>query len=465
MAISEDMSGDLVPWGTGPAATVLAGERKGAGEAFALKVYPGGVDRRTRAQLTAELGALAALRGRVPVLVADAAEDLPDGRFALRMELCSESLAELVASSGPMSVPDALDLGESLATALAAAHGAGVVHGGVTPGNVLFRPSGEAVLSDFGLALRRAFPPDPERAVDFLPPETVRDGSADERSDLYGLGAVLRFALSGTAPHPGRSGERSEERLLRVLDGTPVPALERTDLPPGLVQLLSALLAKDPHARPLDAAAVAVRLGELSGLAAVAQDAAFDDFGDPGDDPPTVPLPAIVPASAPAPGPPPLGTPILEFGPADEPKRAFRTGRVLAGLGVLSVLAAAAVLLVRNPEEVAVPQVTAAPALPSTAGVPAIPPVELELLDAVDRGNYVELSWRSSEPVGGEPLDFVIVVAAEGEPTRHEYVQRVTTYRLAVDPVRKYCFRIQGGNSRGAYESEYKSIRRAVCAD
>lgn len=458
---TEDMFGELVPLGQGPAATVLAGVRA-TGEAFALKVYPGRIDRRTQAQLTRELGALTALRERVPVLVADAIEDLPDGRFALRMELCAQSLTELVSSFGPMSVPDALALGESLAAALAAAHGAGILHGGVTPGNVLFRPSGEAVLSDFGLTLRRAFPPDVERVVDYLPPETVRDGSADEGSDLYGLGAVLHLALAGYPPHAGQPGEREGERVLRVLGAAPVPPLARPGVPPGLTHLVSALLAKNPDARPIDAATVAARLGALSGSASPAQDHAFDDFSDFSD---AGGCPAPAPAPAPAQGhrppapPPPLGTPILEYGPGDKPKRPVRTGLVLAALAALAVLATAVVLLlVNDPEEVAVPPATAGTATPNATSAPATPSVQLELLEPADRGNYVELTWRSSEP-----LDFAISVAEEGKDARTMFVQRNTTYRLPVDPVLKYCFRIQGANSNGVYESQPKPIREAIC--
>ncbi|MGH3432414.1 MAG: protein kinase domain-containing protein, partial [Thermocrispum sp.] len=149
--------GELVPLADGPVAGVLAGVDHVTGEAFALKVYPGKLDRAVRTELEAELSRLFPLRSRAPVLVADRVQS-HHGHCALRMELCAQSLPELVSSFGPLSVSDALALGESVATALAVAHRAGVVHGGVTPGNVLFRPSGEAVLSDFGLALRTAFP-------------------------------------------------------------------------------------------------------------------------------------------------------------------------------------------------------------------------------------------------------------------------------------------------------------------
>ncbi|MEN3610573.1 protein kinase [Plantactinospora sp. ZYX-F-223] len=594
--------GELVPLGDGPVATVWAGVHATAGEAFALKVFPGRIDRRTRAELSRELARLSALRAHAPVLVADRVEERPDGRCALRMELCAQSLPELLDSFGPLSVADTLVLGTVLATALAAAHGAGLVHGGVVPGNVLFRPSGEPVLSDFGLTLRHAFPRDPLRTADLLPPETVRDGTADERSDLYGLGVVLYLALSGRSPHQGPPGERPEERLLRVL-GNAVPPLDRPGMPPELVQVVAALLATDPADRPVSASAVAARLDALrvrvapadqpppadhqpestdhpspgpdhrpepakqrgfddfatssppeptppeptgrpspgpEHRAEPAEQLGFDDFATPGpvepappaptvekspapgaeppeptapsvrptEPPATVPAPpatvpappatvAAPPATVPAPpatvagppspgveppdrtaGPPetaaktpgpgaevsspaaprPHGEPILVFGSEKRLRRATRTRSLLIGVGGLALLAAVAVpLLLNRPGELTVPPAPAGVGVVGAASSPARV-VRLELADPADHGNFVELSWQSNEP-----LNFAVIVAAEGEPNRTILAQRKTTYRVPVDPVRRYCFAIQGTDGNQVYESEPKPIRGASC--
>ncbi|MFE9207264.1 serine/threonine protein kinase [Micromonospora sp. NPDC007230] len=476
---------ELVPLAHGPVATVLAGISE-TGGAYALKVFPGRFDRRTRAKLRDELGRLAALRAAAPILVAERVQDLDDGRSALRMELCSQSLPELVGSFGPLSVADALALGSALAAALAVGHRVGLVHGGVSPGNVLFRPSGEPLLSDFGLTLRRAFPRDPGPGLDFLPPETVRDGSVDERSDLYGLGAILHLALSGRSPYHGPPGEQQGERLLRVL-GTPVPPLGRADLPPRLAELVSELLVKDPDGRPGDALAVAERLAELHRATASAGDQPstpqtasaaspaaeatvtaetgrpnavpgppggplFDDFAPPDgvDTAPTSP--------GDLPPPRPAGEPILVFGSPEPRGWTGRKPSLMVAAGGLSLVAVAAVLLMLNrPGELAVPPapppVMATSASPTPARV-----VQLELTDPVDRGNVVELSWRSTEP-----LDFAVVVAEEGERAKVLLAKRATTYRVPVDPVRKYCFLIQGSDGLQVYESQPKPIRGARC--
>ncbi|WP_026359933.1 serine/threonine protein kinase [Amycolatopsis nigrescens] len=447
---------ELVPLGAGPVATVFAGVERQGNATFALKVYPGPVDRRTRGRLEAELRELAELRARAQVLVADRVEELPDGRCALRMELCSQSLPELVGSFGPLTVSDALVLGSALAGALAVAHAAGLVHGGVTPGNVLFRSSGEPVLTDFGCTLRRTFPSGVTAGVDFLAPETVRDGICDERTDLYELGAVLYFALSGASPHQGRVGEQPDERLLRTLS-VPVPALARTDLPPGLGHLVSALLAKNPDARPLDAATVAARIGAMIGPVRAP---AFDDFG--GTFASNVARPQPAQPAAPMPGPALLPSPrgelLVQYGPEDTMRGKPKAGVVRTALGALSVLSVAAVVLLLNqPAKLDVPGSPVRIAAPAPTQ-PGGAPLRLELDDPVDKGDFVELSWRSSMP-----LESAVVVAPEGQQNTTEVLGRTTTHRVRIDPVLRYCFQIQGATAAGVVQSQAKPIRNATC--
>jgi eukaryotic-like serine/threonine-protein kinase len=409
---------DLVPLGDGPAATVLAGVDEAAGQAYALKIFPGRLDRHTRAELDRELAALRALRGHAPVLVADAVDVTTDGHCVLRMELCTQSLAEMVRTFGPMAVPEALALGQVLASTLVAAHQAGIVHGSVTPGNVLFLPSGEAVLADFGVTLRQAFPPDTAGIVDFAAPETLRDGTADERSDLYGLGAVLYFALAGKSPHEGPPGEQPGDRVLRVL-GAKVTSLRTAGLPAGLDQLVESLLAKNADARPLDATAVATRLGAMVG-----------------------PRQSVV-------APRPMGDPIVVYGPTSNRRRLPKSAPLIAVLAVLAVLAVTAVVLLLNsPAELEMPTAVTTP--------PATP--DVELAEPVDRMTFVELSWRS--PV---PLDFAVHITPEGRSSTTQFVQRSTTARLPVEPAGKYCFVVQGTDSTAVYLSLPRGIRGATC--
>ena len=419
---SDPAGDDLVPLGDG--GTVLAGVDPGTGTAYAVKPLPGRLDRRTRADLDAELRTLTRLSGSAPLLVAERLQELGGGRLGLRMEVCSQSLTELVAAFGPLPVPDTVALGVALAEALVALHGAGLAHGAVSPGNVLFRDSGEPVLADAGLTLRRAFPPSPARLLDFGAPETLRDGTMDERGDLYGLGAVLHLALTGRGPHAAALGEADDDRLLRVLT-EPVPRVRRDDAPPELTGLVDDLLTGDPAGRPSDAAAVLARLEALDGT------------GQP-------------------PAPQPAGAPLLVFAPGRQSRR-----RVHLGVAVLLTVAAVAALLfwVNRPRDLDMPAAEPpAAAVSAPAAGPSRPAMLLELADPTDRGDVVDLAWRSSQP-----LNYAIVVAPEGRPAYTIIAQRATTFSVKADPVRKYCFLVQGTNGVDIVTTAPKPIRGAVC--
>ena len=263
----------------GPVATVYTGLRDGG--PVALKVFPKRFDKRTTSAFQKEQAKLATVRRVTSILMVDGVEELPTGEQALRMELCTRSLAALVERVGQLAAADAVVLGRAMAMALAAAHGAGVVHGGVAPNNVLFRTTGEPVLADFGVTLRQAFTRDPLHAIEYLPPETLRTGTLNEATDLYGLGAVLHFALSGRSPHPGRLGEQPGERVLRIL-GEPVPAITRSDVPTGLSTLVARLLSANPDRRPPQAAQVAEQLTAMLPNPPKPQEPEpWDDFDSP----------------------------------------------------------------------------------------------------------------------------------------------------------------------------------------
>ncbi|MFY1688266.1 serine/threonine protein kinase [Plantactinospora sp. WMMB782] len=521
---------ELVPLADGPTASVLAAVDARTGEAYALRVLPGVPDRRTRTRLENELARLAPLADRAPILVADRLEEFEPGRWALRMALCSQSLTDLLDSFGPLSVPDTVALGTALTRALVAAHAAGVTHGALTPGNVLFRPDGAPLLSDFGPTLRQAFPADPANGVGFLAPETIRDATVDERSDLYGLGALLHLALTGLAPHHGPPGEQPADRMLRVL-GVPVPALERADLPAGFADLVAELLSGDPGDRPPTATAVLRRLDRLDGHrpadaaevdgtaarhagtapehadpAAQQADAATQqvdpaaqrtDTATQQADAATQQVDSATQRTDSAPGhsggaaprhsggaapehsggaapehsggavpghsggvvpaaPVPLGAPVVEFGPRARPRWITRPA-VLVAACVVALLAVGAGLALTGRDGV----IDAAPmtASPATATpVPTPRATSIELTEVVDRGEVVELTWR-----GDGSLDYAVVVAEEGAAARTLLVQRRTSHRVRVDPVRRYCFEIQGTNGPQIFFSAPTPIRGAVC--
>jgi hypothetical protein len=96
----------------------------------------------------------------------------------------------------------------------------------------------------------------------YLAPEQWRQAPADGRADLYALGCVLFELCAGRPPYLGGSYQELMHRHLN--DPVPYPGLFRADLPPGLDQVVQALLAKEPAARPADAEAARARLATVA---------------------------------------------------------------------------------------------------------------------------------------------------------------------------------------------------------
>src|SRR5207248_11292883 len=122
-----------------------------------------------------------------------------------------QTLGQRVRGDGPLSYAAVARMLEEVGRALDYAHTHGVVHRDVKPDNILIElRSGRALVSDFGIArVNGGGSTDPRWVVgtaEFMSPEQAVGGPVDARSDLYSLGVVGFFALSGRLPF------RSEER-------------------------------------------------------------------------------------------------------------------------------------------------------------------------------------------------------------------------------------------------------------
>lgn len=128
-------------------------------------------------------------------------------RVGLWMELVrGQSLDAIVRQGGALPAADVARLGADLAAALAAVHAAGVLHRDLKPANVIRDQSGRWVLVDFGLGLSADQRDSPAHASAgtpmYLAPEIFRGGPPTESSDLYSLGLLLWFALTGADAFP-----------------------------------------------------------------------------------------------------------------------------------------------------------------------------------------------------------------------------------------------------------------------
>ncbi|MFI1028856.1 serine/threonine-protein kinase [Streptomyces sp. NPDC020951] len=169
------------------------------------------------------------------------------------MELVEGGSLQDRLQQGPMTPIEAARLGREVLSALRAAHAVGIEHRDVKPANVLLRPDGRPVLTDFGIAaIRESASLTATGAVigspDFMAPERVRGKEGGPAADLWSLAMLLYVAVEGH--HPLRR-ESTLATLAAVL-GEDVPEPRRAG---PLTGVLTALLVRDPQVRP-DAAEV-----------------------------------------------------------------------------------------------------------------------------------------------------------------------------------------------------------------
>jgi serine/threonine-protein kinase len=173
-----------------------------------------------------------------------------DGRSYIVMAAYDGETLRVRLGGGPLPEQDALDIGEQIARALAAAHGRGIVHRDVKPDNVFLTREGVVKLLDFGLARTAdswmSGPGAVEGTVAYMSPEQASGQRADQRSDVWALGVVLFEMLAGARPFAA-DGPRAALELILTRD--PDLRAARLDLAPGLIDLVHRALAKDPASR------------------------------------------------------------------------------------------------------------------------------------------------------------------------------------------------------------------------
>lgn len=183
--------------GEGPRGVVYRAEQPGIGRSVALKCFTAG--ERWQAELAAAADRLGAVGH--PALAPVFAVGLNCGRPYVMLPLAAGGNLHRQLAEGPPHVALAVRLGAVLARAVEAAHRAGLVHGRLTPANVLFDAAGFPVLSDFvcaGLPCAEAAGNAAER--EFLAPEQLAGHAVTPAVDIYSLGALLRLVLRHIRP-------------------------------------------------------------------------------------------------------------------------------------------------------------------------------------------------------------------------------------------------------------------------
>ncbi|MGH3794211.1 MAG: serine/threonine-protein kinase [Pseudonocardiaceae bacterium] len=327
------------------------------------------------------------------IVVYDVAEH--EGEPCLVMEyLPSRTLGAVLAEQGCLPVTEVASIGRQVASALAAAHAAQIVHRDVKPGNILIADGGTAKITDFGVSRAAGDVTVTQTGMmagtpAYLAPEVARGQVPTPASDVFSLGATLFAAIEGRAPFG--DGENQLALLHAVAAGDVAPPRHAGPLTPTLMSLL----AKDPSARPdmrqasLELAAATdsrpvqiTRPGTWSPKPAAAATPPPTLASRPIPPPPPLPPPATPPPSPPKvseppvrrPAPRPVPRPAASTATRSDPDLRRRAGVFATALLAVLALAVTGGLVLKNMGDQAAAPNTPAPT-PSTSA-PAPPPAQ-----------------------------------------------------------------------------------------
>ena len=219
--------------------------------ALKLIATPLARDEAFRERFVRESRAAAAIDHPNVIPVYSAGED--DGRLYLAMRFVDgEDLRSLVQREGPLEPARAASIIAQIGNALDAAHARGLVHRDIKPANVLLDRD-HAYLTDFGLTKRLTGETTMTGSgrwvgtLGYIAPEQIRGEGVDARADVYALGCLLFYVLTGVAPYRRDSDEATLYAHLN--DAAPDARALAPEVPEALAEVVARALEKDPDDR------------------------------------------------------------------------------------------------------------------------------------------------------------------------------------------------------------------------
>ncbi len=214
-------------------------------------------------------------RVRHPNVVTVYGADLAEGRIGVWMEFIKgRTLEDVLAAQGPFGAREAAAIGLDLCGALAAVHGAGLLHRDLKARNVMREEGGRTVLMDFGAGTdvdvnQESVEPDVAGTPLYLAPEIFAGRTHTPQSELYSLGVLLYHLVTRAYPVEGRTSVeirdahgRHERKRLRDV---------RPDLPQGFVHVVERALSYEPQKRYESAGEFADGLAAFLGVSSASQ--------------------------------------------------------------------------------------------------------------------------------------------------------------------------------------------------
>jgi len=202
------------------------------------------------------------------VTIYDVGQDEASRQPYIVMEfIAGRSLADVLEeAAGPLPLAKALPWIRQVAHALSYAHAHGIVHRDVKPANIMIDVEGAAKLTDFGIARLRntqlTTAGDLLGTPAYMSPEQVEGKPTDSRSDIFSLGILLYWTLTGKKPF---DGENPGEVMFKIAYKDPAPASQFVaGLPSGVDHVLARALVKNPEQRYPDAKELALDLEDIS---------------------------------------------------------------------------------------------------------------------------------------------------------------------------------------------------------